>query len=299
MLPVKSTSVVADGCLSSWTARFNQAKRHAQGVAEFSYVLLGVFNLLRTLPRSAYSWVLARKLCRLVLLPFSINMLPICQTFPLAAVSILWFLNGRELPQCPSSLWLQLSNPLFYTCVFAGGFNIGVNIMIPLVLVILANSYMIDACFVQPGLSGSLIWYREDGDLPATLGSKRLTAFGLVAADILLLLPAIMPIYGLIPAILAYWNCFVRGNRFDFISAAKVANATPHREGSSPRIGPLRSPAGNSAKLGIRPLELPQVVLGRAEEDDAVRLRQISKSFGKTPKSAKSEGPFELQEECV
>jgi len=44
MLPVKSTSVVADGCFSSYSARFNQAKRHSQGVAELSYIFLGVFN---------------------------------------------------------------------------------------------------------------------------------------------------------------------------------------------------------------------------------------------------------------
>merc|ERR1712106_900031 len=140
MLPVKSTSVVADGCISSWAARFSQAKRHAQGVAEFSYVLLGVFNLLRTLPRSAYGWALIRKLWKVVMLPFCINMLPMCQTFPLMAVSILWFANGRELPECPSSLWHQPYNPLFYTCAVAGGYNLGVTVIVPMVLVVLANS---------------------------------------------------------------------------------------------------------------------------------------------------------------
>jgi len=33
-----------------------------------------------------------------------------------------------------------------------------------------------------------------------------------------------MGIYGIIPAVMAYWNCLRRGNIFDFRSAAKVAN---------------------------------------------------------------------------
>jgi hypothetical protein len=268
LLPVKSTSVVADGCLSSWLARFEQAKRHSQGVAEFSYVLLGVFNLLRTLPRKTYSWALARKLWRVVLLPFSINMLPICQTFPLAAISIMWFLNGKEIPQCPSSLWLEMGNPLFYTCVFAGGWNLGINVAVPLILVALSNAYMLDACFVQPGKKAATFWHREDGGLPATLGSKRLTVLCLVAMDIALL-PAVMPIYGLIPAVMAYWNCLVRGNRFNFISATKVSSAT-RRSSSNSDLGRRNSS------------ELSQLV-GRAEDDE---VRQRQRQTSRTPKTS-------------
>merc|ERR1719253_2598491 len=99
----------------------------------------------------------------------------------------------------------------------------------------------------------------------------------MVAVDILFLLPPVMAIYGLVPAIMAYWNCLVRGNRFDFISATKVANGG---RSASPKIGPQRAASRGS-------LELPQVVIGRADEDDAeVRLRQSTRgSFSKTPKS--------------
>merc|ERR1712157_614866 len=68
-------------------------------------------------------------------------------------------------------------------------------------------------------------WHQEDGGIPTALGSKRLTVLGMVAMDIVLL-PVVMPIYGLIPAVMAYWNCLVRGNRFNFVSAAKVSSAT-------------------------------------------------------------------------
>jgi len=267
MLPVKSTAVVADGCLPSWAARFEQAKRHSQGVAEMSYVLLAVCRLWRTLPRSAYSWALAIKVCRVVLLPFSINLLPICQAIPMAGVTISWFLGGGELPQCPSSMWLQ-RDLAFYGCFVAGGLN--TCMMLPvLVLIILANFYMLDTCFVRPGCRASMssadvppLWYRQDGGVAPQFGSKRLTALGLVACDVALIAPPIMAIYGLIPQVMAYWNCLVRGNRFDFISATKVASSG---KTDSPQLGPSR------------PVELPQVIVGRSKEDDEdVRLRTQS-----------------------
>merc|ERR1712129_180919 len=200
-----------------------------------------------------------RKLWKVVMLPFCINMLPMCQTFPLMAVSILWFANGRELPECPSSLWHQPYNPLFYTCAVAGGYNLGVTVIVPMVLVVLANSYMIDTCFVRPAVSGPSVWHSEDGRLPTTFGSKKLTVLLMVAVDCIVLLPAVMAVYGFIPAVMAYWNCLVRGNRFDFVSAAKVADSEV-----------VSRPA--------RELQLPQAVIGRPEEDDAeVRLRQTSR----------------------
>jgi len=47
-LPATSYLVQSDGWLSSIMARFTQARRHAQGLAELSYVLLQHFHLLRT-----------------------------------------------------------------------------------------------------------------------------------------------------------------------------------------------------------------------------------------------------------
>lgn len=261
MLPVKSTSVVADGCISNWAARFGQAKRHAQGIAEFPYVLLGVFNMLRTLPRGAYGWALICKLCKVVLLPFTCNMLPTCHTFPFMAVSLQWFANSGELPQCPSSLWHEPYNPLFYTCALAGGFNLVVPMIVPYALVLFSNMYMIDTCFVQPGVGASSLWHSEDGRLPTTLGSKRVTVVFMVAVDCVVLMTVVMAVYGFIPAVMAYWSVLVRGNRFDFVSAAKVAES---EQVSTPQL--------NHA--------LPQAIVGRPGEDDAdVRLRQTIRSL--------------------
>jgi len=55
-------------------------------------------------------------------------------------------------------------------------------------------------------------------------GSRRLRLALQIALDIAVWLPVTMPIYGIIPAVMAYWNCLRRGNIFDFRSAAKGVN---------------------------------------------------------------------------
>jgi len=43
----------------------------------------------------------------------------------------------------------------------------------------------------------------------------------------------VMLIYGLIPAIMSYWNCMIRGNLFDFKSASKGKAQEPLGIGDS------------------------------------------------------------------
>jgi cellulose synthase/poly-beta-1,6-N-acetylglucosamine synthase-like glycosyltransferase len=231
MLPAKSTSVASDTCYEGWKSRFDQAQRHTQGVAELSYVLLGVWDLLCTLPRSAYSYRLCCKLFRVILVPFSINMLPICQTIPFAAMSLYWLAHNRQVPNCPNDIWRQYDNPEFYLCVLAGGWNLVVPMVIPMLLLILASYLMILTIFLQPAeehiRSGrsSTIWHREDGALPQFAGSRRLALLGMIVVDITMLMPLVMAIYGIIPNIRSYWNVLVRGNAFKFVSAAKGMKA--------------------------------------------------------------------------
>lgn len=223
MLPVKTTSVAAETCLKSWRARFNQAQRHTQGVAELSYILLGVWDLLCTLPRSAYTFKLFCKLWRVVAVPFSINMLSICQTIPFAAMALYWLLHNGEVRNCPNEIWLHLERPEFYLCVLAGGWNLVVPMVVPMALVIIASYFMISTSFLQPKETGEsdTVWRREDGVIRPILGSKRLSLLSLILVDVALLLPVVMPVYGLIPNVRSYWNVMLRGNRFKFVSAAK------------------------------------------------------------------------------
>jgi len=231
MLPVKSTSVEADNCVKSWKARFNQACRHTQGVAEMSYALLAAWRLLRTLPLSAYSLSLLCKLLRVVLLPICVNMLPICQSIPFALESLYWMYHGMGVPQCPSSSLYKLDDPQFYFCWFAGGFNLGWPMLVPIGLVVVASFSMICASFLQPAAKvqqdattkKQLLWMQDDGQIKPTCGSKKLTLAKYILSDFIFLLPIVMPIYGVLPAIMSYWNVFVRGNRFNFVSAAKGA----------------------------------------------------------------------------
>jgi len=99
--------------------------------------------------------------------------------------------------------------------------------VLPLGLVVIASFLMIETSFLLPGdskASSGSIWYQEDSDISAIRGSRRLRLAIQIALDIAVWLPVTMPIYGIIPAVMAYWNCLRRGNIFDFRSAAKGAN---------------------------------------------------------------------------
>jgi len=224
MLPVKTTSVEDSNCKKSWMSRFNQATRHTQGVAEYCYIMLGVWDLLCTLPFRAYTCSLVCKLCRVVMIPFSINMLPIIHAIPFAMFALYWMWHLEEVPECPHTLWLQFDEKMFWLCAFSGAFNMVLPILVCFALLVIASYLMIDTAFLQQSdgkTKSDIVWKREDGGLPFTWGSRRLSLIGLILIDVVFLFPVVMPIYGFIPNVLAYWNVMLRGNRFKFVSAAK------------------------------------------------------------------------------
>jgi len=97
-------------------------------------------------------------------------------------------------------------------------------ILVCFALLVIASYLMIDTAFLQQSdgkTKSDIVWKREDGGLPFTWGSRRLSLIGLILIDVVFLFPVVMPIYGFIPNILAYWNVMLRGNRFKFVSAAK------------------------------------------------------------------------------
>lgn len=240
MLPVKSTSVVAEGCLASWKARFNQAVRHSQGVAELSYILMGVWSLCCSLPTRSCSCWLVYRVWRVVLIPLCINLLPILQSIPFAVVTVYWLSQGGQIPECPSSTWGRWNDHRFYLCAGAGGWNLGLPMLIPMLLVSLTSYCMLLTAFVTParepppeevealelGKERDSVWHEEDGGIPTTFGSKRLSLAGMVVLDCCVLLAPVMSVYGALPAVMAYWNCMVRGNRFEFVSAAKLVSSS-------------------------------------------------------------------------
>eukprot|EP00928_Gymnodinium_smaydae_P039188 TRINITY_DN26820_c0_g3_i1.p1 TRINITY_DN26820_c0_g3~~TRINITY_DN26820_c0_g3_i1.p1 ORF type:complete len:666 (+),score=57.36 TRINITY_DN26820_c0_g3_i1:65-2062(+) len=243
MLPVKTTSVVAKNCMTAWKARYNQATRHAMGVAELSYVLLAVWDLLRTLPWRAYSLSLLYRLCRVVSLPFHVNLLPILHAIPFGMLTSLWLIHGGQLPECPTggphSIWLHFDDYRFYLCALAGSFNLTVPLLIPICLLLASNYCIITNAFLLPthdirqgqvdgNQKPSTVWQREDGAIAATFGSKRLSLWGLLVFDVFVLMPIIMPIYGALPVLKACVHVLLHGNHFDFRSASKVGKATPH-----------------------------------------------------------------------
>lgn len=235
MLPVKTTSVEDKNCQKSWTSRFNQAQRHTQGVAELSYILLGLWDLLRSLPRSAYTCTLVCKVFRVVLVPFSINMLSICHAIPYAVMFLYWLYHRQEVPNCPHELWGQLDRPEFYLCALSGAFNMVVPCILPVILLIVTSYFMISASFLQDKEPSKpqTVWLQQDGEIPRTLGSRRLSLIIMLLIDVCVLLPVVMPFYGFVPNVRSYWNVMLRGNRFKFVSAAKGVE-TRHLECDAP-----------------------------------------------------------------
>lgn len=101
-LPVKSTSVVSsEGYWDSTVARWQQAKRHAQGVAEASYACFATWELLRHFPVRKMNTTIAFYLWRTVLRVVCVHTLPIFQVVPIGLLSLYWFANGYDVPMCP------------------------------------------------------------------------------------------------------------------------------------------------------------------------------------------------------
>lgn len=204
------------------------------------------------------------KVFRALLLPLFSYMLPICQTVPFALQTLYWLYNGRELPQCPfysgpKRIIYKFDEPQFYFCWFAGGFNFAWPMIVPVGLVLAASFSMILGSFAQGKRSDEAtdaeesLWEAEDGHIHRTCGRKSLTIMGYVLFDCVIMMPIVMFIHGFFPAVLSYWNCFVRGNRFNFVSAAKGAPSprSTLAEESSPGALASFSPRGSMLSLKV------------------------------------------------
>jgi len=229
MLPVKSSSVVsADGYWATWKARWDQAKRHCQGVSELSFSLLATWDMLCTLPWSMYNFHFLMQLMKVLARPFMIHMVPVCQAMALGVLTLYWLLHHRTVPYCPDRIWMASSDGDTLLCGLAGAWALTWPVMIPFALVAIANYRFIRVAFMEPkeevGSSGSL-WHREDGEVPPTCGSKVLTLVGTILFDCLVLMGPLMVPYGLFAEVVGCWNVLMRGNHFKYVTAAKMMGA--------------------------------------------------------------------------
>lgn len=228
-LPVKSTSVETKGSWKAWIDRWDQAKRHAQGVAELSYALLATYDAWRTClwPRRMLSWDLFRRLSQVLLRIFCMHILPICQTICLGTLTIKWLWHGRSLAMCPDRLWFfGNANNLFteeryLLCGFAGAWVLTWPVVVPWALIMVSNFLIIYKSFIRPSnlnRYGS-IWHSDDGKVPRK--NSCLRVLGLLMFDCLFGMTWILVPYGFLVELVAYFNVLIYGNRFSYVCAPK------------------------------------------------------------------------------
>lgn len=237
LLPVKSTSVASPGNYwRSYAERWDQAKRHSQGVAEFSYALLATWDAVRTLPIRLWNCRVVIRILRALFHLWCVHLLPFCQSVCWAMFTIYWFIHKEEVPGCPSKIWMLHYDTQFFLCGTAGAYVLFWPVLVPFSLIFLSNACILNSFFLSLGGEGKkrTVWQREDG---ATRGSSwrgPLFMYLMNLFDLILLFPPLMIPYGLCANVYAFFNVALCGNRFTYVTASKgTTTQSPMRNGLS------------------------------------------------------------------
>jgi len=229
MLPVKSTSVQSsEGYWASWKERWEQAKRHCQGVAEMCYAMLATWDIVCSIPWRLYNVQFLSLLLRANFRMIVMHFIPLTQSLALGLLTLYWLFHHRRVPRCPEKIAFATAESDMLLCGLAGAWALTWPVLIPFFLIAASNFLMIVYVFVRPGLSPALApvkltqWHKEDGGVPPTWGHRSLTVCWLVLVDCIIWVGPVMAVYGILPELLAYWNVALRGNSFEYITAAKL-----------------------------------------------------------------------------
>ncbi|CAE7604231.1 unnamed protein product [Symbiodinium natans] len=234
MLPAKSTSVnSSESYWKSWEERWQQAKRHAQGVAEVSYAALAAWDMLQNVPVTSFGVQFLWMLFKVVFKPVMMHLVATTQAIALAVLTVYWVARGYQVPWCPDELVVTqlMSSGDTLLCGLAGAWVLTWPIVIPFAMLMVSNYMMLRKCFLTPGeQEKKLIWHKEDGGvvpfdswwLGPLRGSKSFTLAAVLVFDCVFCLGPIMAVYGVVVEILAYWNVFLRGNHFEYVTASKA-----------------------------------------------------------------------------
>eukprot|EP00913_Durusdinium_trenchii_P009918 g9309.t1 len=209
-LPVKATSVVSESAWQTWKDRWLQAKRHAQGVAEVSCIVLSAMDAVRQLPLSSWTWSFSFSVARMAGRLMYIHMLPACQFVATIFLALNWVCNGFQIQLCAST---DTTRDLLL-CGAAGAWNPAWPAIPITAFIVSCSILMVFVVYLQPlkqghfhgrrpqtwfrkglgrgegdnwsrlALPGS-IWTSEAGGLPPTCGSSFFTLAGLVLWDCL------------------------------------------------------------------------------------------------------------------
>mmetsp|Transcript_40895 Transcript_40895/g.73912 ORF Transcript_40895/g.73912 Transcript_40895/m.73912 type:complete len:643 (-) Transcript_40895:115-2043(-) len=240
MLPVKSTSVASDsGTWTGWTERWQQAKRHAQGVAEFSYAILATWDLLSSMPREAWDFWMITALIKVFGRLFCVHLLPTCQVVAMTALATHWYYLGLTGAECDniirSPYALLTSDSSEMLAYWSPGQCVLVNRLYAFLLTLPAisvasfaftNYLLLSRYFLGSASDDTLkdkFWTNQRGGVKPLCGSKRLMMAVLVGLDCLILAGPVMLIYGVIPSLMAYVRVCIAGNNYEYVTASKSA----------------------------------------------------------------------------
>jgi len=226
-LPVKATSVSSQSYWQSWIDRWHQAKRHSQGVAELSYALLASYHAVCSLPWEMQTFSLYLQFFSVVFRVWCVHLLPMCQALGLGSLTALWLFHERSVPMCPTEIWwADLTTMEYLLCGFAGAWVLVWPVVIPFLLVIVANCLFLNLIFLRPRdkhLSSAkwTIWHAIDGGVPGNYGTQRFFAILMVLCDCIFSLSLIMIPYGFVAEIVAYFEVAFFGNNVEYKTAPK------------------------------------------------------------------------------
>jgi hypothetical protein len=235
-LPVVSYMVESsNGWLDSCRARFQQARRHSQGVAELAYTLYQYLTLINSvgikgLSAKAHYMVLCIVLkMNTVHLTNTLHAFAVMLTSHCAGMKVMDMLyNGEFFPWLSTTLPQMLSEGpgtfegFTYWCGTAilGSF-------LPLSVMMAYTSFQV----VKDSIEGRTLPHLENkkdqgpSEKPEALSKLKKTALaGLILFDYAVLAETTVVIYGLIPEVLACFSLARFGNKFEYIVAAKPSD---------------------------------------------------------------------------
>lgn len=231
-----------DGWLSSVHARFQQARRHSQGIAELSYVFLQYVNILKEtgvfgLPARTHAKILG-----IVAKMGTVHIVNQVQALALIFASLMlvpgtvsWVRSGGLAATLQAAAATGYLNAL---CAAAGGLGGLLKYVLaifgpipPMGLLMTATTTLVVMDVLEGRLTQTPKDSREKPPLakPVAAGtaglntSGRLKLFMQIQNDYFSMAHFTLLAYGLLPVSLAAWSLLRRGHKFEYIVAAKPA----------------------------------------------------------------------------
>jgi len=234
-LPAISYLVESDGWLASIHARFVQARRHAQGLAELSYIFLQQAHLLmsggsRHIASATHvkTWNIAGKMASVHILANMHSLSLILTTILLAVQTLRWLVS--QSPQELLSLWSTRGAEGLWSLQSFAGLKWALFAIFgpvpPLSMLMSTTTYIV----VRDALEGKLS--RDPAhpkELPSLQGSvdggmgrlQQLKLYLMVQNDYLSGAFITLFAYGLVPATMAAWSLMTRGTGFEYVVGTK------------------------------------------------------------------------------